>query len=61
MAIGKLIILQQTRSTEVMEYLIKNGCHVNATNALGETPLHIAAATHFDGEGVLQPYTVRWR
>ena len=44
-----------------MEYLIKNGCHVNATNALGETPLHIAAATHFDGEGVLQPYTVRWR
>ena len=33
-----------------MEYLLENGCHANATNALGETPLHLAAAMHFDGD-----------
>ena len=46
----EMLIPQQTKSIEVMEYLLKNGCDVNATNALGETPLHLAAGAHFYGE-----------
>ena len=32
-----------------MEYVLEMGCDVNAANALGETPLHLAAAMHFEG------------
>ena len=33
-----------------MEYVLEMGCDVNAANALGETPLHLAAAMHFEGK-----------
>ena len=33
-----------------MEYVLEMGCDVNAANALGETPLHLAAGMHFEGK-----------